>query len=80
MYICTEHTTHTYIYLFKRGEGRKKERERNIDEQEKHLLVAFHTCPNRGATTQTCALTGIHTGDLSVGGMTPNPMSHTVTA
>ena len=37
------------IYLFlERGEGRKKERERNIDVREKHLLVASLTCPDVG--------------------------------
>ena len=35
-----------YIYLFsERGEGREKEKERNIDVQEIHLSVAFHTPP-----------------------------------
>ena len=33
-----------FIYLFwEREEGRQKEWERNIDEREKHLLVAYHT-------------------------------------
>ena len=39
------------IYLFllilERGEGRKKEKERNIDVQEKHQLVASRTPPAR---------------------------------
>ena len=35
-----------FIYLFsERGKRRKKERERNIDVQEKHLLVASHMSP-----------------------------------
>ena len=35
------------IYLFlERGEGREKERERNIDVREKHRLVASHTAPD----------------------------------
>ena len=35
-----------YIYLFsERGEGREKEKERNIDVQEIHRSVAFHTPP-----------------------------------
>ena len=35
-----------FIYLFlERGEGREKERERNIDVREKHQLVAFPTGP-----------------------------------
>ena len=36
-----------FIYLFlERGEGREKEREKNIIVQEKHSLVASHTPPN----------------------------------
>ena len=35
------------FYLFsERGEGREKERERNIDVQKKHQLVASHMPPN----------------------------------
>ena len=49
-----------FIYLFlERGNGREKERERNID----RLPLArpqLDTCP----TTQACALTGNQTGDL----------------
>ena len=35
-----------FIYLLERGEGRKKERERNIDVQETHSSVASATHPN----------------------------------
>ena len=34
-----------YYFFSERGEGRKKERERNIDMQEKHQLVASCTPP-----------------------------------
>ena len=37
-----------FIYVFlERGEGREKQRERNIDVWKKHQLVASHACPNR---------------------------------
>ena len=35
------------ILVLERGEGSKKERERNIDVREKHQLVASHTLPTR---------------------------------
>ena len=48
------------IYFLERGEGRKKERERNINVKEKHQLVASHMHPRLGSefTTHACALTG----------------------
>ena len=54
------------------GEGREKERKRNIDQ----LLLP---CPQLGTwpTTQACALTRNQTGKLSVCGTTSNPLSDT---
>ena len=41
------------LYFFvQRGIGRKRERERNIDERGKHRSVAFHVCPNQGPNPQ----------------------------
>ena len=41
------------VYLFlERGEGREKERERNIDVWEKHPSFASHTSPNWGPGLQ----------------------------
>ena len=42
--------------FLERGEGSKKEIEKNINMREKHQLVASHTCPDR--EPQVCALTG----------------------
>ena len=61
------------FYLFFRKKGKEgKERERNID----WLPL---TCPQMGTrfATQTCALTGNRTSDLSVHRLTSNPLSHT---
>ncbi|KAF6114729.1 hypothetical protein HJG60_010663 [Phyllostomus discolor] len=67
-----------FIYFLERGEGREKKKERNINVQEKHQLVASCTpptgdlahnpgmCPDQN---QTC--------DLSVCRTMPNPLSHT---
>ena len=57
------------IYLFlERGEGREKERERNMDVQEKHQSDGcLSHAPNWGPGSrpmQACALTGNPTGDL----------------
>ena len=39
-----------FIYLFlERGEGKKKEREGNIDVTEKHQSVSSCMCPNQGS-------------------------------
>ena len=60
------------IKLFlERGDWREKERE-----GEKHRLVACCRPPNWGLS-QACALTGNQTGDPSLSGTTPNPLSHT---
>ena len=65
------------IFLFlERGEGREKERERNISVWEKHQLVASCTPqPGTWPTTQASALTGNQSGDLSVCRTSPNPLS-----
>ena len=58
-----------FIYLFlERGEGREKERERNIDVREKRQSIASHTHPNWGSkpATWACALTGNWTCNLLV--------------
>ena len=61
-----------FIYIFlERG------KERNINVQEKHNLVASHMLPARSwPTTQACALTGNQTGDLSFLRPALNPLSH----
>ena len=48
-----------FIYLFFRGEGREKERERNIDVREKHHLAASHTGPSQVWIPQPRHLPGI---------------------
>ena len=61
------------MYLFlERGEGMKKERERDIDVWEKHQSVASCTRPDQDqAATQACALTGNRTSDLLLCGECP---------
>ena len=62
-----------FLFILGRGEGREKEKERNID-----WLPCM--CPDWGPNpqpTQTCALTGNQTGNLSACKMTPNQLSHT---
>ena len=66
----------TYLFLG-RGEGRKRGREtlmceRNIDGLPSHVPQ-----PGTWLATQACILTRNQTGDLSVCGAMPNPMSHT---
>ena len=60
------------IYFLERGEGREKERERNVDQ----LPLAR---PRMGTwpSTQACALTGNRAGDLSTHRQALNPLSHT---
>ena len=60
----------TYLFL-ERGDGREKERERNTD-----WLPVAHPKQGPWFTAQACALTGNQTGDLSVYGTMPNPLSH----
>ena len=46
-----------FIYLFlERGEGRGKEREKNINVREKHRSVVSHTCPDQESTWRPFAL------------------------
>ena len=63
-----------FNYLFlERGEGREKERERNINVW---LPLA---CPQPGTwpATQACALTGNQTGNILVHRLALNPLNHT---
>ena len=63
-----------FIYLFsERGEGREKERERNISVWLPLTPPLLGTWP----ATQTCALTGNRTGDPSVCRWALNPLSDT---
>ena len=62
------------FYLFsERGEGREKERERNINV----WLPLAHPLQGTWPATQACALTGNRTGDLSARRPVLNPLSHT---
>ena len=56
--------------LFFRGEGREKERERNISV----WWLLTHPPPGTWPTTQACALTGNRTGGLQAGA---GPLSNT---
>ena len=63
-----------FIYLFlERGEGKEKERERNIS-----VWLSF-ACPLLGTwpTTQACALMGNRTADPVLCSPALNPLSHT---
>ena len=62
-----------FIYLFQRGKGREKERERNID------VWLPLTCPLLGIwpATQACALTGNQSGDPLIHRRALNPLRHT---
>ena len=61
-----------FIY-FREGEGREKERERNI----KVWLPLAHPLLGTWPATQACALTGTRTGDSLVHLLALNPLSHT---
>ena len=63
-----------FIYLFvERGEGREKERERNMDVWLPLARPLLGTWP----TSQACALTGNRTGEPLDRGPALNPLSHT---
>ena len=63
-----------FIYLFlERGEGREKERERNISVWLPLVHPLLGTCP----ATQACPLTGNRTSDPLVIRLALNPLSHT---
>ena len=68
-----------YLLFLERGQGREKDRERNIEVREKHQSVCHsHAPPTRDlVATQACALTENWTGDLLLCRMTPNLLSHT---
>ena len=63
------------FYFLERGEGREKERERNIDMREERGLVASYEHPDRGQSTEPETLAGPptwnRTGDVSVCGRRP---------
>ena len=63
-----------FIYLFlERGEGREKDRERNINV----CLPLTHPLLGTWPATQVCALTGNRAGDLLVHRPALDPLSHT---
>ena len=63
-----------FIYLFlEMGEGREKERERNI----RVWLPLMHPLLGTWPTTQACALTGNRTSDPLLYRLVLNPLSHT---
>ena len=68
-----------YLFICERGEGSEKERERNIDVWEVHWSVPL-TAPQLGTwpTAQACDLTGNQTSNLSVHGLSLNPLNHTI--
>ena len=70
-----------FIYLLlESGEGKEKERDRNINVWEVHRISCLLHAPRLGTwpTTKACALTGNPTGDLSVCRAARNPLSHTI--
>ena len=62
-------------WFLERGEGREKERERNIDAREKSISCLLDTSWWLIAT-QVCSLMGNWSCDLSVYWMTSNQLSH----
>ena len=62
----------TYLFLEK-GEGREKERERNINV----WLPLMHSLLGTWPATQACALIGNRTSDPLVPRLVLNPLSHT---
>ena len=73
-------TLFTYLFLG-RGEGTQEERERNVDVGGKQIGCLPHTPrPGTEPATQACAPTRNRTGDLSLCGTLPNPLSQAVQA
>ena len=73
------HSPKVSIYLLLgRGEGREKERQRNIDVRDKHGSMASPYVPRPGPepATQARALTRNQTTDLSLCGMMANSEPH----
>ena len=67
------------IFIF-RVWGREGEREGKKYRCERETLIGCLSCapkPETWPRTQACALARNRTGDLSLCGMTPNPLSHT---
>ncbi|KAF6131762.1 NOVA alternative splicing regulator 1 [Phyllostomus discolor] len=61
-----------------RGEGREKEKERNIDLREKHQWVAFPTCPGWGLNLQHRHVPGLGVNWRPFAFQdTPNQLNHT---
>ena len=67
-----------FLLIPERGEGREKERGRNIDVRGKHRSLASCMSPHWGPNSQprAYALTGNRTCDLLLCGMTPNQLIH----
>ena len=61
------------LFILDRGEGREKERERNINV----WLPFTHPLLGTWSTTQACALTGNQTSDPVLCSLVLNPLSHT---
>ena len=63
-----------FVYLFlERGDGREKERERNIS----RLLTLVRPLLGTWPATQACALTGNRTSDPLVSSLALNPLNYT---
>ena len=72
-YCITEFFKRFYLFIFTEiGEGRKKERERNITV----WLPLVHSLLGSWPATQTCALTGNRTSDPVVHRPVLNPLSN----
>ena len=67
-----------FIYLIlERGEGREKERERNIGARNVDWLPLARPQPGTRPKIQACALTGNRTSDLLVHRLVLSPLNHT---
>ena len=67
------------LFIVRERGGEEEEREKNVDVQEIHQLVASCRLPTRGTwpTTQACAQTGNRTGGLLFHRPVLNSLSHT---